>query len=195
MNAEQQQTQTQAQTANDALVYVRTVKLRFGGDQGHVYEAFLDVMRDFKSGRCVSPLVSLSLFPWNVFRWDRPLSLSRRLFFLPPKKKKKLTTWYIFSISARRYDTADVVKRVKKLLKGHEDLLDGFNCFLPDVSHSFICISMSSFFLLCFSIGILFSFWEGVSFFGCRVVGSRVGKCKYRKGDKNTSSSSSIFQM
>ena len=63
MNAEQQQTQTQAQTANDALVYVRTVKLRFGGDQGHVYEAFLDVMRDFKSGRCVSPLVSLSLFP------------------------------------------------------------------------------------------------------------------------------------
>ena len=57
MNAEQQ-TQTQAQTANDALVYVRTVKLRFGGDQGHVYEAFLDVMRDFKSGRCVS----LSLF-------------------------------------------------------------------------------------------------------------------------------------
>lgn len=41
------------QTANDALVYVRTVKLRFNGDQGHVYEAFLDVMRDFKSGRCV----------------------------------------------------------------------------------------------------------------------------------------------
>lgn len=63
MNAEQQQTQTQAQTANDALVYVRTVKLRFGGDQGHVYEAFLDVMRDFKSGRCVSLSVSLSLFP------------------------------------------------------------------------------------------------------------------------------------
>ena len=58
MNAEQQ-TQTQAQTANDALVYVRTVKLRFGGDQGHVYEAFLDVMRDFKSGRCV---FSRSLF-------------------------------------------------------------------------------------------------------------------------------------
>ena len=61
MNAEQH-AHTQAQTANDALVYVRTVKLRFGGDQGHVYEAFLDVMRDFKSGRCVRSL-SYSLFP------------------------------------------------------------------------------------------------------------------------------------
>jgi hypothetical protein len=80
MNAEQQ-TQTQAQTANDALVYVRTVKLRFGGDQGHVYEAFLDVMRDFKSGRCV---LSFSLFPRETFfRLDRPLSLSFQ------KKKRK----------------------------------------------------------------------------------------------------------
>jgi histone deacetylase complex regulatory component SIN3 len=32
---------------------VRTVKLRFSGDQSHVYEAFLDIMRDFKSGRYV----------------------------------------------------------------------------------------------------------------------------------------------
>mmetsp|Transcript_9458 Transcript_9458/g.27270 ORF Transcript_9458/g.27270 Transcript_9458/m.27270 type:complete len:103 (+) Transcript_9458:185-493(+) len=81
MNAAQTAAQQHAQTANDALVYVRTVKLRFSGDQSHVYEAFLDIMRDFKSGR---------------------------------------------------YDTTDVVKRIKKLLKGHEDLLDGFNCFLPD---------------------------------------------------------------
>jgi hypothetical protein len=36
--------------------------------------------------------------------------------------------------TTRRYDTTDVVKRIKKLLKGHKDLLDGFNCFLPDVS-------------------------------------------------------------
>ena len=36
--------------------------------------------------------------------------------------------------TTHRYDTTDVVKRIKKLLKGHEDLLDGFNCFLPDVS-------------------------------------------------------------
>ena len=43
-----------------------------------------------------------------------------------------------------------MVKRVKKLLKGHEDLLDGFNCFLPDVS-SKICVFfiLSSLLLLC----------------------------------------------
>ena len=89
-----------------------------------------------------------------------------------------------------------MVKRVKKLLKGHEDLLDGFNCFLPDVSHSCICIYICLLFF--FSVSRLeFSslFGGGVSFFCCRVVGSRVGKCKYRKGDKNASSSSSIFQI
>ena len=53
MNAAQTAAQQHAQTANGALVYVRTVKLRFSGDQSHVYEAFLDIMRDFKSGRYV----------------------------------------------------------------------------------------------------------------------------------------------
>jgi hypothetical protein len=92
MNAEQH-AHTHAQTANDALVYVRTVKLRFGGDQGHVYEAFLDVMRDFKSGRCVLVL-SLTLFSpvcetffVEIDLFSLSLSLS--------KKRKKLTT--IFS--------------------------------------------------------------------------------------------------
>jgi len=53
MTSAHEDEQQPPQTANDALVYVRTVKLRFNGGQGHVYEAFLDVMRDFKSGRCV----------------------------------------------------------------------------------------------------------------------------------------------
>ena len=53
MTSAHEDEQQPPQTANDSLVYVRTVKLRFNGDQGHVYEAFLDVMRDFKSGRCV----------------------------------------------------------------------------------------------------------------------------------------------
>ena len=53
MTSAHEDEQQPPQTANDAVVYVRTVKLRFNGDQGHVYEAFLDVMRDFKSGRCV----------------------------------------------------------------------------------------------------------------------------------------------
>ena len=114
---------------------------------------------------------SRSLFPRETFFVEIDLSLSLSLF----PKKKKLTI--IFSISKRRYDTADVVKRVKKLLKGHEDLLDGFNCFLPDVS-----ISLLFFFsfqtpppgttdsclggrvLSVLSIGILFSLFGGPFF-------------------------------
>jgi hypothetical protein len=82
----------------------------------------------------------------------------------------------MFSISTRRYDTADVVKRVKKLLKGHEDLLDGFNCFLPDVSHSSLSLSLSLSLLFFFSFPRLeFSsllLGVGVLFF-VFVVGSR----------------------
>ena len=118
MNAAQTAAQQHAQTANDALVYVRTVKLRFSGDQSHVYEAFLDIMRDFKSGR----YVPLSL--------DSPLSLSA----FPPRSDHICLLSLYYVSNTHRYDTTDVVKRIKKLLKGHEDLLDGFNCFLPDVS-------------------------------------------------------------
>lgn len=54
-------------------------------------------------------------------------------------RKKNSLFSFALKKQTHRYDTTDVVKRVKKLLKGHEDLLDGFNCFLPDVS-SKICV-------------------------------------------------------
>lgn len=71
-----------AEPPQDALTYVRAVKSRFQATKPQVYEAFLEVMRDFKNARS---------------------------------------------------DTPEVVKRVKQLLGGHPDLLDGFNCFLPEV--------------------------------------------------------------
>lgn len=37
----------------DALTYVRAVKSRFQSSKPEVYEAFLEVMRDFKNARCV----------------------------------------------------------------------------------------------------------------------------------------------
>jgi hypothetical protein len=58
----------------------------------------------------------------------RFLSVPKKVFFCfhpplltPPRPR------------ARRSDTPDVVRRVKVLLDGHPDLLDGFNCFLPEV--------------------------------------------------------------
>ncbi|CAD7699293.1 unnamed protein product [Ostreobium quekettii] len=66
-------------TTNDALVYLREVKQRFN-HRKDVYDAFLDVMKDFK---------------------------------------------------AQRIDIATVIRSVKDLLKGHNDLILGFNTFLP----------------------------------------------------------------
>lgn len=66
-------------TTNDALVYLREVKQRFN-HRKDVYDAFLDVMKDFK---------------------------------------------------AQRIDIATVIRNVKDLLKGHNDLILGFNTFLP----------------------------------------------------------------
>ena len=43
-----------AEPPQDALTYVRAVKSRFQATKPEVYEAFLEVMRDFKNARCVA---------------------------------------------------------------------------------------------------------------------------------------------
>jgi histone deacetylase complex regulatory component SIN3 len=40
-----------AEPPQDALTYVRVVKSRFQASKPEVYEAFLEVMRDFKNAR------------------------------------------------------------------------------------------------------------------------------------------------
>ena len=40
-----------AEPPQDALTYVRAVKSRFQATKPQVYEAFLEVMRDFKNAR------------------------------------------------------------------------------------------------------------------------------------------------
>eukprot|EP00210_Caulerpa_lentillifera_P005549 g5308.t1 len=66
-------------TTNDALLYLREVKLRFQ-HRKEVYDTFLDIMKDFKS---------------------------------------------------QSIDIACVINKVKTLLRGHDDLILGFNTFLP----------------------------------------------------------------
>ena len=64
----------------DALTYVRAVKTRFQTTNPQVYEAFLEVMRDFKNARCVkrrSPWRFLRSNSTVARRDDRP-SLTRR---------------------------------------------------------------------------------------------------------------------
>jgi len=65
----------------DALRYLAKVKLEFDGDQnGHIYNQFLDIMKNFK---------------------------------------------------AHKVDTPGVIKQVSDLFIGHNDLILGFNTFLP----------------------------------------------------------------
>ena len=40
-------------TTNDALSYLREVKTRFA-EQKHIYDTFLEIMKDFKAQRCSS---------------------------------------------------------------------------------------------------------------------------------------------
>ena len=44
-------TSTSKLTTNDALSYLREVKTRFA-EQKHIYDTFLEIMKDFKAQRC-----------------------------------------------------------------------------------------------------------------------------------------------
>lgn len=54
-----------AEPPQDALTYVRAVKSRFQATKPQVYEAFLEVMRDFKNARCVEDDDPKGAPPWR----------------------------------------------------------------------------------------------------------------------------------
>lgn len=91
-------------TTNDALTYLKEVKDMFQ-NQREKYDMFLEVMKDFKAQR-------YSLFFHQFLQGDE---------------------WNccFFNLSFCRTDTAGVIARVKELFKGHNNLIFGFNTFLP----------------------------------------------------------------
>ena len=110
----QQPHQRERLTTYDALSYLREVKTRFQ-DNKRVYDRFLEVMKEFKAGRCVLP-------PWSML-W--------------PQMTGGLLTGFCFA-PACRADTAAVIVQVKELFVGHRELILGFNTFLPKVQHLFV---------------------------------------------------------
>lgn len=101
---------TQRLTTNDALSYLKAVKDIFQ-DKREKYDEFLEVMKDFKAQRFDHALCSV--FPANIHV---------NLPFI------HLT---YFSLLVPRIDTGGVIERVKELFKGHQNLILGFNTFLP----------------------------------------------------------------
>ncbi|KAJ4826449.1 hypothetical protein Tsubulata_013641 [Turnera subulata] len=98
---------SQKLTTNDALTYLKEVKDMFQ-DQKDKYDMFLEVMKDFKAQR-------QALHPIEVF------------IFLAVTVGLTTNSGIVFC----RTDTDGVIQRVKELFKGHNNLIFGFNTFLP----------------------------------------------------------------
>lgn len=81
-------------------------------DQREKYDMFLEVMKDFKAQRWITNLIVCSLERWLVDKIINVFTL-------------------LYCITYCRTDTAGVIARVKELFKGHNNLILGFNTFLP----------------------------------------------------------------
>ena len=97
-----------------ALAYVREVRARFV-DESWRYHEFLRAMKAFKRGTCVRARDAMT-----THRTTRPSIVEH--------------SRPVIDARARRRLTADVVvESVRACLAGHDDLLDGFKAFLPEV--------------------------------------------------------------
>lgn len=93
-------------TTNDALSYLKAVKDMFQ-DKKDKYDTFLALMKDFKAQRYFINYHSFFFFVYN-----RKVCLNLLLLVC-------------------RVNTDGVIASVKELFKGYDDLLLGFNTFLP----------------------------------------------------------------
>lgn len=96
-------------TTSDALAYLSAVKKTFNNNRD-IYDRFLEIMKDFKAQRYFFFFFMLMIgFAFSL------VMISRKLSF----------------IVYCRIDTGAVIVRVKELFRGEDELLLGFNTFLP----------------------------------------------------------------
>ena len=86
-----------------------------------VYDEFLDIMKEFKAGRRALRLPA----PQQKFRWRLAASNDQSML---AGSEGCPVAWTC------RADTAGVIVQVKNLFAGHNELILGFNTFLPEVS-------------------------------------------------------------
>lgn len=108
----------QSPTIRDALHYVSAVRNTFHDDIGK-YETFLEVMKDFRAQRYITyrPLVSSHFVLSFSIQFNRRYSC--------------IVDFTVFIHVGCRDDHNGVIKRIKVLFNGHNDLILGFNTFLP----------------------------------------------------------------
>ena len=105
----------------DALSYLDQVKLQFG-NQPQVYNQFLEIMKEFKSQR-LSLLYHASAAPRTL--------LNALYQYLIPLLLCTISNIPLRFFSLLSIDTPGVIRRVQELFDGHNDLIMGFNTFLP----------------------------------------------------------------
>ncbi|XP_033148782.1 paired amphipathic helix protein Sin3-like 6 isoform X5 [Brassica rapa] len=112
------ETNGQSPTIRDALHYVSAVRNTFHDDIGK-YETFLEVMKDFRAQRYITyrPLVSSHFVLSFSIQFNRRYSC--------------IVDFTVFIHVGCRDDHNGVIKRIKVLFNGHNDLILGFNTFLP----------------------------------------------------------------
>ena len=115
--------------AETALAYVREVRNRFER-QPRTYEEFLNVMKDFKSGVCV---LAVHLERRASRRRRRRRGGSAEWTRETTRETTRGLTNAARVFDRRRLTADNVVTRVRRVFKGHADLLDGFRAFLPEV--------------------------------------------------------------
>ena len=96
----------------DALSYLDLVKMQFA-NQPQVYNNFLDIMKEFKSQRCLQILSFAIISILKKCHKNVPIHSHIILFF--PKS----------------IDTPGVISNVSNLFEGYPELIVAFNIFLP----------------------------------------------------------------
>jgi Paired amphipathic helix repeat len=130
------------------------VKNRFQ-DSKHIYDTFLEIMKEFKAQRCAASRCGTRFVPRACMGKQLPIrsaalnalvrqAMHKRALVsqidvvlgpeeLPKPLDRPLPAVQQFPGLLNRVDTAGVILRVKELFKGHRELILGFNTFLPKV--------------------------------------------------------------
>lgn len=126
-------------TTSDALSYLREVKNRFSNNK-HIYDTFLEIMKEFKAQRQGSLCICSCLFSALHLPASQYIGAANHCRLCHESCKLKVVVILALLFFVCRINTEGVIHQVKMLFNGHVELILGFNTFLPKVWHTMCTI-------------------------------------------------------